>query len=89
MRRGWAALRPVCLLQPGSRTLPAGPPTRPPTHPLACLPARSVEALGLTAGAVFCVPASTPAVEAFGRMAVDHKSCLGLVDAAGKLVRWQ
>ncbi|PSC72908.1 DNA repair XRCC3-like protein [Micractinium conductrix] len=47
---------------------------------------QSVEALGLTAGAVFCVPASTPAVEAFGRMAVDHKSCLGLVDAAGKLV---
>ena len=47
----------------------------------------SLEALGLDEGAVFCVPASTPALEAFGRMAIDQKSSLGLTDAAGKLVR--
>lgn len=47
----------------------------------------SLEALGLDEGAVFCVPASTPALEAFGRMAIDQKSSLGLTDADGKLVR--
>lgn len=48
----------------------------------------SLEALGLDEGAVFCVPAATPALEAFQRMAADHKSCLGLVDPdTGKLVR--
>ncbi|PRW56306.1 DNA repair XRCC3-like protein [Chlorella sorokiniana] len=46
----------------------------------------SLEALGLDEGAVFCVPASTPALEAFGRMAIDQKSSLGLTDASGKLV---
>lgn len=46
----------------------------------------SLEALGLDEGAVFCVPASTPALEAFGRMAIDQKSSLGLTDADGKLV---
>lgn len=47
----------------------------------------SIEQLGLDEGAVFCVPAATPALEAFARMAADHKSSLGLTDAAGKLVR--
>jgi hypothetical protein len=43
--------------------------------------------MGLDEGAVFCVPATTPALEAFARMATDHKSCLGLTDpASGKLV---
>lgn len=47
----------------------------------------TLEQLGLDEGAVFCVPATTPALEAFARMAQDHKSCLGLTDASGKLVR--
>jgi hypothetical protein len=47
---------------------------------------QSLATLGLDVGAVFCVPASTPALEAFGRMAADEKSCLGLTDASGKLV---
>ena len=46
----------------------------------------SLEQLGLDEGAVFCVPATTPALEAFARMALDHKSCLGLVAADGTLV---
>lgn len=49
---------------------------------------QTLEALGLDEGAVFCVPATTPALEAFGRMVADQKSCLGLTDpATGKLVR--
>eukprot|EP00887_Chlorella_sp_A99_P000716 scaffold5.g716.t1 len=47
---------------------------------------KTVEQLELDAGAVFCVPASTPALVAFGKLAADQKSSLGLVDAAGALV---
>ncbi|KAL4425007.1 hypothetical protein ABPG77_002892 [Micractinium sp. CCAP 211/92] len=48
---------------------------------------QTLESLGLDEGAVFCVPASTPAIEAFARMAIDEKSCLGLTEpTTGKLV---
>ena len=50
------------------------------------LGSKTVEQLELDAGAVLCVDASTPALLAFQRMAVEHKSALGLVDASGKLV---
>jgi CBS domain-containing protein len=46
----------------------------------------SVEALELDAGACLTVPAATPAIVAFGYMARDNKSALGLTDADGKLV---
>lgn len=47
---------------------------------------KTVDELELDAGAVFCVPASMTALEAFGYMFRDHKSSLGLTDAAGKLI---
>ncbi|GBF91217.1 hypothetical protein Rsub_04886 [Raphidocelis subcapitata] len=45
----------------------------------------TIEELEMDDGACWTVPASMPALEAFGFMARDHKSSLGLVDA-GKLV---
>mmetsp|Transcript_27440 Transcript_27440/g.60021 ORF Transcript_27440/g.60021 Transcript_27440/m.60021 type:complete len:324 (-) Transcript_27440:770-1741(-) len=47
---------------------------------------KTVEELGLTSGAVFCIEKSAPALTAFHHMAVDHKSSVGVVDAAGKLI---
>lgn len=46
---------------------------------------RTIEELEMDDGAALTVPASMPALEAFGFMARDHKSSLGLTDG-GKLV---
>jgi CBS domain-containing protein len=45
----------------------------------------TVESLEMDDGAALTVPATLPALEAFGFMARDHKSSLGLTDG-GKLV---
>lgn len=45
----------------------------------------TVEQLGLDSGAVFTISADMTALEAFHHMVRDHKSCLGIVDAQGKL----
>lgn len=48
--------------------------------------AATVEDLGLDGGAVFTAPCTMTALEAFGYMARDHKSSMGLTDSAGALV---
>lgn len=48
--------------------------------------AKTLEELEVFEGSVFTVAASASALEAFHHMAMDHKSCLGIVDAAGKLI---
>jgi CBS domain-containing protein len=46
----------------------------------------TVEELGLVYSAVFTVSAETTALEAYHHMCMDHKSCMGVTDADGKLV---
>ena len=46
----------------------------------------TVEELGLVYSAVFTVSAETTALEAYHHMCMDHKSCIGVTDADGKLV---
>ncbi|GFR43787.1 hypothetical protein Agub_g4904 [Astrephomene gubernaculifera] len=47
---------------------------------------KTLEELEIFTGSVFTIHASAPALEAFRYMAVDHKSCLGIVDNTGKLI---
>jgi hypothetical protein len=46
----------------------------------------TVEELGLVYNAVFTVSAETTVLEAYHHMCMDHKSCMGVTDADGKLV---
>ncbi|KAG2498893.1 hypothetical protein HYH03_003084 [Edaphochlamys debaryana] len=47
---------------------------------------KTLEELEIFEGSVFTIHASATALEAFHHMAVDHKSCLGIVDNTGKLI---
>ncbi|KXZ52801.1 hypothetical protein GPECTOR_8g188 [Gonium pectorale] len=47
---------------------------------------KTLEELEIFEGSVFTIHASATALEAFHHMAVDHKSCLGIVDNLGKLI---
>ncbi|PNH12790.1 SNF1-related protein kinase regulatory subunit gamma-1-like [Tetrabaena socialis] len=47
---------------------------------------KTLEDLEIFEGSVFTVHASATALEAFHHMALDHKSCLGIVDNTGKLI---
>ncbi|EFJ45381.1 hypothetical protein VOLCADRAFT_109874 [Volvox carteri f. nagariensis] len=47
---------------------------------------KTLEELEIFEGSVFTIHASASALEAFHHMALDHKSCLGIVDNTGKLI---
>ncbi|PNW75473.1 hypothetical protein CHLRE_12g528000v5 [Chlamydomonas reinhardtii] len=47
---------------------------------------KTLEDLEIFEGSVFTIHASATALEAFHHMALDHKSCLGIVDNTGKLI---